>query len=154
TCQKVESRVLREETADVIYEWWHDGCAGDGRPQHEISRLVLGVTGFHQISYSRRGAALDDATRARWLERIQNARLAVRAPREGGDPLDQARVAIWSGAYPRAVTLLQPLAESGRAGAQVELARLHAEGWGVPKNYATALEWFRRAAAQGSVEAQ
>ncbi len=154
SCQGVESRVLRDESSDVIYEWWHRGCAGDGRPQHEISRLVLGITGFHQISYSWRGSALEPEARERWLTWIQHTKLTLRGPSEARDPLERARIALWSGAYARAVELLRPLADAGRAGAQVELARLHTAGWGVPKDYALALAWFRRAAAQGDVEAE
>ncbi len=37
---------------------------------------------------------------------------------------------------------------------QVALARMYLKGLGVPKNYARAMKWFRRAAAQGDARAQ
>ncbi len=46
------------------------------------------------------------------------------------------------------------LAEAGDPVAQTALADLHANGAGVPQNFAIAAQWFRRAADQGHMVAQ
>jgi TPR repeat protein len=46
------------------------------------------------------------------------------------------------------------LAEKGQAGAQIDLGLNYAKGTGVPKDYATALQWFQRAADQGDPHAE
>jgi TPR repeat protein len=46
------------------------------------------------------------------------------------------------------------LAEKGQTSAQIDLGLNYAKGIGVPKDYATALQWFQRAADQGDPHAQ
>lgn len=46
------------------------------------------------------------------------------------------------------------LAEKGQASAQIDLGLNYAKGIGVTKDYATALQWFQRAADQGDPHAQ
>ena len=52
------------------------------------------------------------------------------------------------------MTNLVELAESGNAEAQYELSVRYFYGDGVPQDYATAIMWIQKAAAQGLVEAQ
>lgn len=47
-----------------------------------------------------------------------------------------------------AVSWFTKAAQRGYAPAQVNLAVLYANGWGVPRNYGVALRWFHEAAAQ------
>ena len=42
----------------------------------------------------------------------------------------------------------------GHAWAQAQLGQLYANGWGGPQDYATAREWYEKAAAQGNAWAQ
>jgi TPR repeat protein len=49
---------------------------------------------------------------------------------------------------------LQPLAYVGDADAQFYLGLMHANGEGVPQNYAEAVKWFRSAADRGVSAAQ
>jgi TPR repeat protein len=51
-------------------------------------------------------------------------------------------------------TSVHALAEEGDADAQAELGRLYAEGNGVPKDYAQASMWYRKAADQGNAHGQ
>ncbi len=49
-----------------------------------------------------------------------------------------------------AVDWFQKAAQKGYAPAQVNLGVMYVNGWGVEKNYARALYWFRRAAEESS----
>jgi hypothetical protein len=56
--------------------------------------------------------------------------------------------------YPTAFRLLEPLAQSGNAQAQLRLGLLYFHGHGVRESDAEAMRWFERAARQGNAEAQ
>jgi TPR repeat protein len=56
--------------------------------------------------------------------------------------------------YDRARELWLALAEQGNTTAMVNLANLHAQGQGVPRDPAVAFDWTRRAAERGDVRAQ
>ena len=45
-------------------------------------------------------------------------------------------------------------AASGYAPAQYEIGQCYKRGWGVKKDFATAIEWFNKAVAQGYAPAQ
>ena len=49
---------------------------------------------------------------------------------------------------------LLPLAEQGHEGAQIRLALMFRNGWGVSKDVAEAEKWYRKAAEQGDSDAQ
>lgn len=49
---------------------------------------------------------------------------------------------------------LRPRAEQGQADAQQLLCYMHAQGYGVPQDTVEAVQWWRKAAEQGNVEAQ
>ena len=68
--------------------------------------------------------------------------------------LQEAMLLMQNENYPAAMTLLKPLAATGNAMAQYQLARMYRAGRGVLANNATALDWMRRAAWQGQLEAQ
>lgn len=70
------------------------------------------------------------------------------------DPLQDGISAINRKDYPQAITLLEPLAASGNAAAQLRLGLMHYHGHGVRESDAQALKWFERAARQGLAEAQ
>ncbi len=143
-CPTLGFQQLSESETDRIFEWWHEGC--NGRPaQQEIVRIVAGKLGQHTISYSRRGA-FSVEERQRWRVWIARARVRQRIPMDGElSAFDRAQVAVWTGAYGRAVELLKPLAEGGDARAQELYARLHVEGWGAPRDPALARQWFEKA---------
>lgn len=70
------------------------------------------------------------------------------------DQLSDAKGALKSKDYGRAVGLLRPLAERGDPYAQCELAYLFEEGLGVAKDLGAAERWYRKSADQGYAEAQ
>jgi uncharacterized protein len=146
-CASLETKLVQRDAANLVFEWWHDGCYGQP-PQHEISRLIAGTTGTHQLSYGRRGGRIDTAERARWLGWVSKVRVKGRLDGRKQSEVDRARRRIWAGDYSAALSILRPLAEKGDADAQEELARLYVEGWGVARDPAEALRWFERAAAQ------
>jgi V8-like Glu-specific endopeptidase len=95
----------------------------------------------------------------RWTRMI-NAALALLilllglvAPATAAE-LDDAVAAAHAGDYTAALRRLSPLAEKGDARAQFDIGFMHAYGWGVPRNAAEALTWYRKAADQGLPVAQ
>lgn len=70
------------------------------------------------------------------------------------DALKDGQAAIHRKDYPAAVQLLEPLARSGNAQAQLRMGLLNYHGHGVRENDAQALAWFEMAARQGLAEAQ
>jgi V8-like Glu-specific endopeptidase len=68
--------------------------------------------------------------------------------------LDDAVAAARGGDYATALRRLSPLAEQGDARAQFDVGFMHAYGWGVPRNPAEAIAWYRKAADQGLSPAQ
>jgi TPR repeat protein len=70
------------------------------------------------------------------------------------DALQDGIAALNRKDYPVALRLLEPLARSGNAVAQLRLGLLHYHGHGVRESDAQAVQWFERAARQGLAEAQ
>ena len=68
--------------------------------------------------------------------------------------LDDAVAAAHSGDYAAALRRLSLLAEKGDARAQFDIGFMHAYGWGVRRNPAEAIAWYRKAADQGLQIAQ
>jgi V8-like Glu-specific endopeptidase len=68
--------------------------------------------------------------------------------------LDDAVAAAHRGDYAAALRGLSPLAEKGDARAQFDVGFMHAYGWGVQRNPAEAITWYRKAADQGLQVAQ
>lgn len=68
--------------------------------------------------------------------------------------LDDAVAAAHRGEYAVALQLTSPLAEKGDARAQFNIGYMHANGWGVQRNLASAVDWYRKAAEQGLEIAQ
>ena len=68
--------------------------------------------------------------------------------------LDEAVAVAGSGQHAAAMRRLMPLALKGDARAQFDIGFMHAFGWGVPRNSAEALAWYRKAADQGLAVAQ
>ena len=56
--------------------------------------------------------------------------------------------------HAEALAILRQFAEQGNPNAQYRLARMYANGRGVPEDPAGALDWYRRAGDRGHVEAQ
>src|SRR4051812_33965325 len=54
----------------------------------------------------------------------------------------------------QAFARIKASAESGDAGAQLQLGMLYASGMGVPRDFAKAAKWHRKAAEQGLPQAQ
>jgi uncharacterized protein len=79
--------------------------------------------------------------------------LGLAAPAAAGE-LDEAVAAAHGGDYATALRRLSPLAEKGDARAQFDIGFMHAYGWGVPRNPAEAITWYRKAADQGLGVAQ
>jgi len=75
-------------------------------------------------------------------------------PSARADELADATAALHRKDYPTALRLLEPLARSGNALAQVRLGMLHYHGHGVRESDAEAMRWYERAARQGLAEGQ
>jgi TPR repeat protein len=69
-------------------------------------------------------------------------------------PFEDAREAHYKRDYATVIRLLRPLADQGNARAQTILGSMYEYGEGVPKDYSEARVWFKKAADQGSSEAQ
>ena len=67
---------------------------------------------------------------------------------------NQAIAAVQQGDYATAFTILEPLAKTGDAPAQHNLAVLYQDGLGTTADAKQALHWYEKAAAQGDEEAQ
>jgi len=148
-CESHHHESLQTNPRDVMFEWWDDGCFG--RPQqHQIVRLVRGVTGVHTVSATAKGARFDAEERATWIGRIASMPLVMRADAGSEGPLGEVRTWIWSGAYDRAVERLMPLAKADDAAAQGLLGQLYVEGWGVEQDYARARQLLESARANGN----
>lgn len=65
---------------------------------------------------------------------------------------DDAYLAFDQGRYLTALDLAQKLAEKGDARAHTLIARIYAEGLGVPRNDVLAAKWYKRAAELGDVD--
>ena len=74
-------------------------------------------------------------------------------PAQAGE-LAQGLSAYRAGNYGAAVALLKPLARAGDPWAQYSLAVAYDDGFGVPRNFKLALEWYKRAGYQGLADAQ
>ena len=68
--------------------------------------------------------------------------------------LDDGVAAAHGGDYATALRRLSPLAEKGDARAEFDIGFMHAYGWGVPRDPAEAITWYRKAADQGLGVAQ
>jgi uncharacterized protein len=79
--------------------------------------------------------------------------LALAAVAHAGS-LEDAQAAFNRGRYATALELWQPLAEQGNADAQAGLGSLYLGGYGVARDEAAAMTWFRKAAEQGSPNGQ
>ncbi len=67
---------------------------------------------------------------------------------------DEGVAALNRGDDAAALREFRPLAEQGHAKAQFSLGLMYHKGHGVPQDYAKALQWLRRAAAQGHPKAK
>jgi hypothetical protein len=70
------------------------------------------------------------------------------------DPLHDAQAAYDRGKYAVALDLWQPLGEQGNPDAQAGLGSLYLGGYGVARDEAAAMAWFRKAAEQGHAGGQ
>jgi TPR repeat protein len=70
------------------------------------------------------------------------------------DLFDDAIDAATRGDYARAIKLMRPLAEQGKASAQTFMGMMYDEGNVLPQDYQEAIKWYRLAAAQGEKMAQ
>ena len=68
--------------------------------------------------------------------------------------LDDAVAAAHRGEYAVALRLISPLAENGDARAQFNIGYMYANGWGVQRDLAGSVNWYRKAAEQGLEIAQ
>ena len=91
-----------------------------------------------------------------WNVRISVIAVCLSIPLAYGqtNALQQAQNAEAAGDYALAVKLYTPLAESGNADAQFNLAELIDEGKGALEDERVALRWYRLAANQGHAAAQ
>jgi uncharacterized protein len=79
--------------------------------------------------------------------------LGLAAPAAAAE-LDDAVAAARGGDYATALRRLSPLADKGDARAQFDIGFMYAYGWGVQRDAAAAIAWYRKAADQGLQVAQ
>jgi TPR repeat protein len=82
------------------------------------------------------------------------AKPEVAAPRAEAEDLASADSAFSRGDYAAVRQLMRPLADAGNAKAQNYLGLLYDNGYGVPRDDARAVAWYRKAAEQGNAAAQ
>jgi TPR repeat protein len=75
--------------------------------------------------------------------------LLVGTPASSAD-FQTGLTAYESGNFATALREWTPLAEQGNARAQYNLGLMYENGYGVPKNYKTAMKWYRLAVDQGN----
>jgi TPR repeat protein len=69
-------------------------------------------------------------------------------------PFEDGEIAYYTGDYPTALKLLQPLADQGHAAAQLDIANMYENGRGVKQDNAEAVKWTLKAAERGNADAQ
>ena len=79
--------------------------------------------------------------------------ICIAGPAVAG-PFEDAVAAYKKGEYETALRLWRPLAERGSSSAQFNLGLMFSYGRGVPQDYATAVAWYQKAAAQGNAAGQ
>ena len=79
--------------------------------------------------------------------------LFAATPVAAGD-LEDAAAAYKARDYQKALRLWKSLAEQGNADAQMLLAQLYYNGYGVPEDNKTAVKWYRLSAEQGYANSQ
>lgn len=72
----------------------------------------------------------------------------------GAALFDRAGERFQAGDHAGAAQIVTQSAEAGNAVAQLRIALMYAQGDGVPHSFKKAVEWYRRAAAQGEPESQ
>ena len=80
--------------------------------------------------------------------------LFIIAARAWAGPYEDGVAAYDQGRFDAAFALWLPLAESGHAAAQFNVAVLFEKGQGVTQDLAEAARWYTKAAEQGDAEAQ
>jgi uncharacterized protein len=68
-------------------------------------------------------------------------------------PLKDAKEALARQDYTGAINIVQPRAEEGNAGAQLMMGDIYLSGLGVAQSDETAMEWYRKAAEGGNMDA-
>lgn len=79
---------------------------------------------------------------------------AVLGAPAGANDFDQAATAFKNKDYDAALLGWRPMAKAGNPAAQYNLGLMYAHGFGVARDDALAVEWYRMAAAQGYAKAQ
>jgi tetratricopeptide (TPR) repeat protein len=89
------------------------------------------------------------------IRRVSLALLLLLFAPLGRADFNDGVVALMTGKYEEALKTFLPLAEtSNHAFAQYFLARMYADGQGVPQDHKLAAEWYQKAAHQGVADAQ
>lgn len=70
------------------------------------------------------------------------------------DKFQSGKSAFDAGQYSTARELWLPLAENGDVRAQHAIGRMHEKGNGVPRDFAVAANWYRKAAEKGHADSQ
>lgn len=78
----------------------------------------------------------------------------AREPAVEGASVKAGYDAWMQGDYPKAIAIWRPLAQAGDPDAQFNLGQAYKIGRGVAVDYPVAMEWYRKAAAQGHLRAE
>ena len=125
----------------------HDAQLVDDAAGHTVAVLIVSSGSFITMLAGRSGRMINAALALLILV------LGLVGPATAAE-LDDAVAAAHRGEYATALRRLSPLAETGDARAQFDIGFMHAFGWGVPRNPAEAITWYRKAADQGLQVAQ
>jgi uncharacterized protein len=125
----------------------HDAQLVDDAAGHTVAVLIVSCGAFITMLAGRSGRMINAALALLILV------LGLAGPATAAE-LDDAVAAAHRGEYATALRRLSPLAETGDARAQFDIGFMHAFGWGVPRDPAEAMKWYRKAADQGLQVAQ
>jgi TPR repeat protein len=139
-------------------EWLHGAAIGASKP----ALADRGAADQPTAERATADPATGESERARPKETEAppraEASVAVKpqiaAPRAEDEDLAAADAAFRRGDYATVRQLMKPLADAGNAKAQNYLGVLYDNGFGVPRDDAQAVAWYRKAADQGNAAAQ
>ncbi|MHA1158319.1 MAG: tetratricopeptide repeat protein [Alphaproteobacteria bacterium] len=144
-------------TQGLGWPWWQVDLAL--LPFAALSVVIMGASGTFDVFTARPETQLDEDEQVAAIETGAIERHLVRTWKPRPERVE-APIGPFEDAFSRLDTsdyankILRPIAEAGNAAAQIELARLYAEGTGMLPDFGESVWWFRRAGEQGNANAQ
>ncbi len=127
-------------------------------PNISEEERIIATTFCELREYAGPGVPPDYVEAAKWVHKaaeqgLEEARMILSFLYRSGQQISEAKK--WElKLAEQELKLTEQKAAQDDAGAQFGLGRRYAEGQGVPRNHAEAMEWYLKAAERGSVQAQ